>query len=122
LIATVEDRIFFGSPGDGFADLGMTIFADVGSIWEGDVPFGADTGYLVTGGAGLRLGFPGGRRNVARIDIAFPLNGSDAFSQPKFRISSELLGLLRGVEDRQLRRSRRSGVGSAVLPDPSVGR
>jgi hypothetical protein len=122
LIATVEDRIFIGSPANGFLDLGMTVFADVGSIWEGDVPFGADTGSLVTGGAGLRVGFPGGSRAVTRIDIAFPLNGSDAFSQPTFRISTEFLGLLRGVEDRQLRRSRRSGVGSAVLPDPSVGR
>ena len=122
LIATLEDRIFLGSPGNGFLDLGMTVFADVGSIWEGDVPFGADTGWLATGGAGLRLQFPGGTRGVTRIDLAFPLNGSDAFSQPTFRISSEFLGLLRGFEDRQLRRSRRSGVGSAVLPDPSAGR
>ena len=122
MIATVEDRIFFGSPGNGFMDLGMTVFADVGSLWAGDVPFGEDTGSLVTGGAGLRLGFPGGTRAVTSIVVAFPLNGSDAFSQPTFRISSDLLGLLRGVEDRQLRRSRRSGVGSAVLPDPSVGR
>ncbi len=122
LIATLEDRIYFGSPGDGFVDLGMTAFIDVGSIWEGGVPFGADSGTLTTAGAGLRIGFPGGTRGVTRIDVAFPLNGLDPFGSPTFRISAELLGLRRGVEDRQLRRSRRAGVGSGIIPDPSVGR
>jgi len=122
LIATLEDRIYFGSPRDGFVDLGMTAFVDVGSIWEGGAPFGADSGTLVTAGAGLRVGFPGGTRGVTRIDIAFPLNGSDAFGAPTFRISAELLGLRRGFEDGQLLRSRRPGVGPAIIPDPSVGR
>ena len=122
LIASLEDRIYFGSPGDDFMDLGMTAFVDVGSIWEGGVPFGADSGPLATAGAGLRIGFPGGTRGLTRIDVAFPLNGPDAFGAPTFRISAELLGLMRGVEDRQLRRSRRSGVGPGVLPDPSLGR
>ena len=122
LVATLEDRIYFGSPSDGFMDVGMTAFVDVGSIWEGGVPFGADSGPLATAGAGLRIGFPGGTGGVVRIDVAFPLNGSDAFGGPTFRTSAELLGLIRGVEDRQLRRSRRPGVGPGILPDPSVGR
>ena len=122
LIGTLEDRIYLGSPGNGFLDLGMTTFLDVGSIWDGGVPFGADSGFLATAGAGLRIGFPGGTRGLTRIDIAFPLNGPDAFSQPTFRVSAELLGLWRGVEDRQLRRARRTSVGLGILPDPSVGR
>ncbi len=122
LIASLEDRIYFASPRNGFIDLGMTAFVDVGSIWDGGVPFGADSGTLATGGAGLRIGFPGGTRGVTRIDVAFPLNGPNAFSAPTFRISAELLGLRRGVEDRQLRRSRRAGVGGGIIPDPSVGR
>jgi hypothetical protein len=122
VVATVEDRIYLGSPRNGFMDLGMTAFVDVGSIWEGDAPFGADSGTLATAGAGLRIGFPGGTRGVIRIDIAVPLNGPDAFNRPTFRTSSELLGLMRGAEDRQLRRSRRPGVGQGILPDPSVGR
>ena len=122
LVATLEDRIYFASPGDGFIDLGMTTFVDVGSIWEGGVPFGADSGPLATAGAGLRIGFPGGGRVLTRIDVAFPLNGPDAFGAPTFRISAELLGLRRGVEDSQLRRSRRPGVGPGIIPDPSVGR
>ena len=122
LVATLEDRIFFGSPGNGFIDLGMTAFFDVGSIWEGDVPFGADTGSLATAGAGLRIGFPGGTRGLTRVDVAFPLNGPHAFEQPTFRISSELLGLIRGVEDRQVRQSQRSGIGFGILSNPLVTR
>ena len=65
-----------GEGSDGFMDLGMTAFVDVGSIWEGGVPFGADSGPLATAGAGLRIGFPGGTGGVVRIDVAFPLNGA----------------------------------------------
>ena len=122
LIASLEDRIYIASPRNGFIDLGITAFVDVGSIWEGGVPFGADSGSLATAGAGLRIGFPGGTLSVTRIDVAYPLNGPDPFGAPTFRISAELLGLRRGVEDRQLRRSRRAGVGSGIIPDPSVGR
>jgi hypothetical protein len=104
-------------------DLGMTAFIDVGSIWAGGVPFGADSGFLASAGAGLRLGMPSGTRGVTRIDIALPLNGPDAFSGPTFRITrSEQLGLRRGVEDRQVNRSRRPGIGSGIIPDPSASR
>ena len=123
LIATLEDRIYFGSPGGDFMDLGMTAFIDVGSIWQGGAPFGVDSGFLATAGAGLRIGVPSGSRNAFRIDVAFPLNGPDAFGGLTFRItSSELLGRRGGLEDRQLRRSRRSNVDPGILPDPSVGR
>ena len=123
LVATLEDRIYLGSPGGDFMDLGMTTFIDVGSIWAGGAPFGADSGFLATAGAGLRIGMPSGTRGVTRVDIAFPLNGPDAFSGPTFRITrSETLGLGRGVEDRQLNRSRRPGVGPGIIPDPSAGR
>jgi hypothetical protein len=123
LIATLEDRIYLGSPGGDFMDLGMTAFVDVGSIWAGGVPFGADSGFLATAGAGLRIGMPSGASGVTRVDISFPLNGPDAFGGPTFRITrSETLGLRRGVEDRQLNRSRRPGVSPGIIPDPSVGR
>lgn len=123
LIATLEDRIYLGSPGSGRLDLGATVFADIGSVWHGDVPFGIDSGFRASVGAGLRVGFPGGTRQVMRLDIAFPVNGPDAFSGPIFRITaSELLGLITGFEDGQLARGRRSRVGASLLPDPSTGR
>ena len=123
LTTSLEDRIYLGSPGDGLFDLGLTAFVDIGSVWKGDVPFGFDSERLASGGLGLRVGFPGGTRGVIRIDVAMPMNGPDAFSGATFRITaSELLGLIDGFEDQQLRRSRRGRVGVGILPDPSSGR
>ena len=108
LMGSFEDRIYLGSPAGGLFDLGLTAFLDVGSVWRGDTPFGGDSGFGASAGAGLRLGFPGGTRRVIRIDLAFPVNGPDAFKEPVFRITAtELLGLLQGFADPQLRRSRR---------------
>lgn len=108
LIGSLEDRIYLWSPRGGFWDLGLTTFLDIGSVWKGDAPFGGDSGLIATGGGGLRIGFPGGTRGVIRIDLAFPLNGPGAFRKPVFRITAgELLGLIRGLGDPQLQRSRR---------------
>ena len=107
-MASLEDRIYLWSPGGGLFDLGLTAFLDAGSIWQGDTPFGDDSGLGVSAGAGLRIGFPGGTRGVMRIDVALPVNGTDAFSGAVFRVTaSELLGLRHGSEDFQLSRSRR---------------
>lgn len=108
LMASLEDRIYLWSPGGRLFDLGLTAFLDAGSVWQGDTPFGADSGLGVSAGAGLRIGFPGGTRGVIRIDVALPVNGTDAFSGAVFRVTaSELLGLRHGSEDFQLSRSRR---------------
>lgn len=108
LMASFEDRIYLLSPAGGLFDLGLSAFLDVGSVWRGDTPFGNDSSFGASAGAGLRVGFPGGTRGVIRIDLAFPVNGPDAFKEPVFRITAtELLGLLHGFEDPQLRRSRR---------------
>ena len=107
-MGSFEDRIYLGSPAGNLFDLGLTVFLDVGSVWRGDTPFGSDSGFGASAGAGLRVGFPGGTRGVIRIDLAFPVNGPDAFKEPVFRITAtELLGLLQGFADPQLRRSRR---------------
>ena len=112
LIATLEDRIYLGSPGDGLLDLGMTGFVDVGSMWAGDVPFGADSGLQASAGAGIRIGLPSGSKDVVRIDLAVPINGPTAFSKPTFRITAfEVLGFLRSFEDNEMKRSRRVGGG-----------
>ena len=108
LMGSLEDRVYLWSPGGGLVDLGLTAFVDVGSVWRGDAPFGSNSGFGASAGGGLRLGLPGGTRGVIRIDLAFPINGPDAFSAPIFRVTaSELLGLGRGFEDFQLLRSRR---------------
>jgi hypothetical protein len=122
-LASLEERVYLGSPGGEALDVGMTVFGDIGRLWPGDVPFGQDSGWLASVGAGLRLGFPSGTRGVLRLDIATPANGPDAFSAITFRVSSsEILGLRSGFEDKQLARSRRSRIGRSILPNPASGR
>lgn len=116
LIASIENRTHLDwSPG-GLMDTGISVFADAGKTWEGDIPFGVNSGVQASIGAGLRLGFPRGTRGVFRIDIALPTTGPDSFSSPILRITAfELLGLIRGFEDNQLKRSRRAGVGASLI-------
>jgi hypothetical protein len=122
-LASLEERLYLGSPGGDALDLGMTLFGDIGRVWAGKVPFGQDSGWLASVGAGLRLGFPAGTRSVIRIDVATPANGPDAFSALTFRVSSsEILGLRTAFEDAQIARSRRSRIGQSILPNPASGR
>jgi hypothetical protein len=112
VLLTVEDRYFVRNwPAPTVFDLGLTLFADAGRVWAGEVPYGVDSGWKGTIGGGLRLGFPTGTRGLARLDLAFPL-GMDNTRGPIFRVTlQELLGLRVGFQDPQLQRSRRLTVG-----------
>ncbi len=111
VVFSAEDRIYLGWPFPNLFDLGMTLFADIGNGWAGDVPFGADTGWRGTLGAGLRFGFPAGSRGVARADLAWPVEGS-GLGTPLLRVAfGDPIGLVAGFVDRQLLRSRRLEVG-----------
>jgi len=103
-------------------DLGMTVFGDLGRTWKGDVPFGGDSGWQTSVGAGIRFGFPSGTRTVGRLDIAWPANGPDAFSEPVVTFTMlEFLGFMFGFADEQMELSRRTGVASGILPGPAGG-
>lgn len=122
VVATVEDRILLGWTSGGLLDFGMTVFGDLGRTWRGDVPFGMDSDWQSTVGAGIRIGFPKGTRSVARIDIAVPANGPNAFRGPILRLTAlEFLGFVIGFADGQMQRSRRTGVASTILPGPAGG-
>jgi hemolysin activation/secretion protein len=110
MLLTLEDRILIRWPAPDLLDMGLTLFADAGRIWAGDVPYGMDSGWRGTVGFGLRIGFPAGSRRVTRMDLAFPVGGGGG--GPVFRITAfELTGILTGFSDPQLRRSRRVNVG-----------
>jgi hypothetical protein len=106
----VEDRILFPWPRPGSADLGVTLFADVGRVWPGDVPYGVDSGWQGAIGGGLRIGLPAGTRHVWRTDIAFPVGTAD--SSPIFRVTFELNLLANGFFTQDLERSRRLSLGA----------
>lgn len=110
VVASLENRVDLRWPAPSLIDLGLTFFADAGKAWAGDVPFGVDTGWKTSVGAGLRVGFPVGSRRVLRIDVARPV-GADSGSGVMFRVSTgDFIGLVRGFADAQMTRSRRSGV------------
>jgi hypothetical protein len=110
ILFTLEDRIFLGWPAPDVVDLGLSVFADAGRVWAGDVPYGMDSGWKASVGVGIRYGFPAGSRGLARMDIAFPV-GVDSGS-PVFRLTvMELNGIWAGFEDDQMRRSRRNALG-----------
>ncbi len=96
--------------------MGYTLFADVGRTWPGDAPFGIDSGWQTALGVGLRLGLPQGTSGVARLDFAVPITGGRGLSDLVFRVSvKEFVGLIRGVEDEQMRRSRITGIGARAF-------
>ncbi|MCY3706815.1 MAG: BamA/TamA family outer membrane protein [Gammaproteobacteria bacterium] len=110
VVASLENRVDLGWPAPSSMDLGLTFFADAGRAWAGDVPFGMDTGWKSSVGAGLRLGFPAGSVRATRIDLAWPV-GADSGRGPMFRATTgDFIGLVRGFADEQMVRSRRSGV------------
>jgi hypothetical protein len=113
---TLEDRINLTWPAPDLFDLGFTVFADAGRGWAGEVPFGMDTGWQGTVGAGVRIGFPAGTQGVWRLDLAFPVGSGRDGSGMILRASmGDLLGLAAGFESRQLARSRRTAVGLDLL-------
>jgi hypothetical protein len=116
LVVNAEDRIYFGWPWREVFDLGATLFVDAGQMWPGDVPFGGDSGWRATAGAGLRVSFPAGSRSSFRIDLAAPIGGLEP---SKFRLilsASELLGITgSNTPDVQLLRSRKDGVSGELF-------
>jgi hypothetical protein len=106
----VEDRIVLPWPAPEDADLGVTLFSDVGRVWPGDVPYGVDSGWQAGAGVGLRIGFPAGTRNVWRTDLVFPLGGSRGGAI--FRVTFELNRLRSGFFTPDVFRSRRLNLGA----------
>ena len=114
VVVNVEDRIVLDGPFSDVFDLGITLFADAGAGWRGDVPFGDDSGLRASIGAGLRMAFPSGARNVLRLDIAVPVE-EGWFKGRQFRVGYDAVSLLAAFGNWQVRRSRSAGPASAFL-------
>ena len=105
----VEDRVAFPWPRSGQIDLGLTAFGDVGRVWPGDAPFALDSGWQAALGIGLRIGFPGGTRNIWRTDVAFPVGRTEG--SPIFRVTFEFNRMRDGFFSDDVNRSRRFTMG-----------
>lgn len=115
-VFTLEHRMYLGWPFGQLLDLGTTVFADVGRVWPGGTPFGADSGWRSAAGFGLRGAFPAGSRTTYRIDLAWPLERGVGFGDFRVRFSiGEPFGLHSNQGDLQLLRSRPEGVGGRMF-------
>jgi len=112
LVVSVEDRVRLPSPLPDLADLGATLFADLGRVHQGDAPWADPSGWRGTVGGGLRIGFPAGSSSVVRLDVALPLGpGSDG--RPRLILQArEWVGFIDDFRNPSLGRARRSGVSS----------
>lgn len=119
VVFTWENRIYVPWPAPELFDFGLSVFADVGHMEPGDIPFGQNSGWRSAVGAGIRFGLPPGTRNMTRIDLALPLGSRVQLKDLVLRVSlQEVLGLLPGVRDAQLIRSLRNGVRPSVIALP----
>lgn len=120
LILTAEERWFWGWPFPDVVDIGSSLFVDVGRIWPGDAPFGADSGWRASLGAGLRTNFPAGGRNTFRIDAAFPVGRDGGLGKLQLLIGvGEYLGLGSDHSDPQFSRSRLPPITGNLLHFPN---
>lgn len=119
ITASAEDRIYIGWPMREVLDAGLTVFADVGRIFPGDVPFGTDSGWRASAGLGVRAAFPAGGRTTYRIDFAWPLGYGHDLGDFRIRFSiGEPLGLGRRMTDFERARVRPLSVAGDLLSPP----
>jgi len=104
----LEDRVALPWPSN-TADLGLTLFSDLGRVWPGDSPYGIDSDWQSALGFGLRIGLPRSTRHIYRTDIAFPIGRTGG--SPIFRVTFEFNQFRQGFFTRDVRRSRRFQVG-----------
>jgi hypothetical protein len=116
LVLSVEDRFYIGWPLPDLVDVGGTVFTDVGRIWPGDAPFGADSGWRASAGFGVRASFPAGGRSTYRVDVAWPLEAGTGVGDFRLTLTvGEPRGLHSRAVDRQLVRSRTQDVGGELF-------
>jgi hypothetical protein len=117
VVFNAEDRMYFGWPFPRTLDLGGTLFFDAGRIYPGDVPFGVDSGFRASAGAGLRVSFPPGSRTIYRVDLAWPLVNGTTFRDFRLQLSvGEVMGLQPRFLDEQVSRSRPQGAAGQLFP------
>ena len=86
LIFRLDEQLYIGTPFD-FGDFGTDVFADVGKLWPGDVPFGEETPMRASVGASLRLAVPARSTKMWRLEAAFPINPEPGGNKWELRLS-----------------------------------
>lgn len=114
IVARVEERRVISSLG-GRADLAAGLFASVGKLWAGDVPYGQTTPYHATAGFSLIGAYPAGGKRSYRVDIAFPINRAPGTSALELRFSSSDRTRLLWLEPNDVARARTGAVPVSLM-------
>lgn len=72
LVGRWDERLFLGSPFEQ-GDVGISLFADAGQMWAGDLPYAASTPLHGAVGASLLVAFPMNSTRMWRLELATPL-------------------------------------------------
>jgi hypothetical protein len=99
------------------ADVGLAPFAEVGSIWKGDAPYGA-TATRTTLGISLLAAYPTRSKRVYRVDVGFPVTRGDG-AGIEVRLSSDDRTLLFWREPDDVARARTGAVPSSIFAWPT---
>lgn len=116
LVVRLEDRYQWGRFRH-WATLGLAGFTDIGKLWAGDVPFGADSRLSASLGVSLLASIPPQSQRLVRLDLAYPLN-PDAGRGWDVRVTSTLSRRLVWREPRDVRDAREHSVPSNVFNWP----
>ena len=120
VVFSAEDRWYIGWPFPGVADFGTSLFADVGRMWPGDAPYGVDSGWRTSVGAGIRANFPARGRNTFRVDVAVPVTADGGVGRPQILIGvGEYLGISAPFSDPRFGRSRMPPITGNLLHFPN---
>jgi len=107
IVFTAEDRWYAGWPFPDVADVGTSLFMDVGRMWPGEAAYGIDSGWRTSVGAGVRVNFPAGGTNTFRIDGAFPVGSDGGLGRMQLLIGvGEYIGITSPFADPRFGRSR----------------
>jgi hypothetical protein len=82
-----EQRQALGRPW-GFGDIGVVTFGETGKLWAGRAPYGVNTPWRATLGAGVLASIPPRSRRLYRFDIAYGLNPDLRSRRWEFRLTS----------------------------------
>ena len=85
-IFRLEDQFYLGAPWS-FGDLGVSVFAEAGQLWKGDLPYGETTQVRSSAGLSLLLAVPMRSTRMWRLELAAPLNPETRERRWEIRLS-----------------------------------
>ncbi len=99
------------------ADMGVATFGELGTVWAGDAPYGANATRAAVG-VSLIAAYPGRSKRMYRADIGFPISGG-AKAGIEVRFSSEDRTNIFLREPDDVTRARTGAVPSALFAWPT---